>query len=728
MSSTLRIRPLWLLAAALLGCDGGPSGPSLGSLRVTVLGLPSGTAAAVTVSGPGGFSQSAQATQTFSQLTPGTYTVTAASVPVGAGEYSPSPATQTVAVPASGNTASASIFYSQATGNISVTITGLGTESAAAVTVTGPGYTQEVPATTTLFGLDPGSYVITARDTVAEGGTTHSPTPSSQNVTVVARGTASASVAYTAPSSGPLNLRVAGLYITQSTQTYPATVPLVRNRDGYLRVFVVANRTTAAAEVPSVRVRFYNGDVLPVDSALIVNPGALSVPTAVNESSMTYTWNVLVPGSLIQPGLSIQAEVDPANAILEDNETDNLFPTIGSSAVDAQSVPTLRVTFVPILQSTSGLQGNVTSGNKDAYLDLTRRMHPVAAVDAVVSGQPFSTTITLQADGTGWADVLRDFNTAMVADGRYYYGVVKVPYGSGVAGVAYVSQGSANAHAALGWDHDPAGSASVVAAHELAHNWGRNHAPCGGPLNPDPLYPHPDGAIGSYGLDVASATLKLASLSDIMGYCDPKWIGEYSYRGVMNYRIAHPLVVGSGPAPSVQPAVLVWGRVREGELELEPAFHVTTLPRLPARPGPYAVTGLDENGSTIFDLSFTPNQVADLPGSTEEHFAFAVPLPRAKADRLSKIRLAGKGREIVRQAGRGSGPDSLEVQPSGNRGVSLRWNAGAHPVIMVRDPQTGQVLSFARGGAAHIATGKTQVDLLLSDGVRSRPRRMQITR
>ncbi|HZB27570.1 MAG TPA: zinc-dependent metalloprotease family protein, partial [Gemmatimonadales bacterium] len=520
MSPTLRIRPLWLLAAALLGCDG-PSGPSLGSLRVTVLGLPNGTAAAVTVTGPGGFSQSAQATQTFSQLTPGTYTVTAANVPVGDGEYSANPATQTVAVPASGNTASASVFYSQATGNLSITITGLGTGSAAAVTVTGPGYTQEVPATTTLFGLDPGSYVITARDTVAEGGTTHSPTPTSQNVTVVARGTASASVAYTAPSSGSLNLRIAGLYINQSTQTYPATVPLVRDRDGYLRVFVVANRTTVAAEVPSVRVRYYNGGVLPVDSALILNTGATSVPTAVNESLLIYTWNVLVPGSLIQPGLSIQAEVDPANAVLEDNETDNLFPTIGSSAADVQTVPTLRVTFVPILQSTSGLQGNVTSANRDAYLDMTRRMHPVAAIDAVISSQPFSTTTTLQADGTGWVDVLFDFNGAMVADGRYYYGVVRVSYGSGVAGVAYVSQGTANAHAALGWDHDPPGSASIVAAHELAHNWGRNHAPCGGAGNPDPLYPQPDGTIGSYGLDVSTVKLKPDTLSDIMGYCDP---------------------------------------------------------------------------------------------------------------------------------------------------------------------------------------------------------------
>ncbi|HEX2251068.1 MAG TPA: hypothetical protein VHH32_12030, partial [Gemmatimonadales bacterium] len=645
MSPTLRIRPIWLLTAVLLGCDG-PSGPSLGSMRLTVLGLPAGTGAAITITGPGGFSQSAQVTQTFSQLTPGTYTIAAASVTAGTAEYSPSPATQTVTVPTSGATATASVFYSQATGNLSITITGLGTGSAAAVTVTGPGYTQDVHATTTLFGLDPGSYLISARDTVAEGGTTHSPTPTSQNVTVAAGGTASASVAYSAPSSGSLNLRIAGMYITQSTQTYPATVPLVTGRNGYLRVFVIANRTTAPAEVPNVRVRFYDGGVLPVDSALIVNTQAVSVPTAVDEDSLGYTWNVPVPGSRIQPGLSIQAEVDPANTILEENETDNLFPAVGSAVADVQTVPTLRVTFVPILQATTGLQGNVTNSNKDAFLDMTRRMHPVATVDAVVSGQPFTTTRTLQADGAGWAELLSEFNAAMAADGRYYYGVVRVSYGSGVAGVAYVSQGSANAHAALGWDHLTQGSASIVAAHELAHNWGRNHAPCGGALNPDPLYPQADGSIGSYGLDVATATLKRSSVRDIMGYCDPKWIGEYSYRGVMNYRIAHPLVASSGSATAAQPAILIWGRVRDGEPILEPAFQLTTAPRLPTRPGPYAVTGFAEDGSTLFDLSFTPSPVADLPSSSEEHFVFAVPLARAKADRLSKIRLAGNGREI----------------------------------------------------------------------------------
>jgi uncharacterized protein YjlB len=44
---------------------------------------------------------------------------------------------------------------------------------------------------------------------------------------------------------------------------------------------------------------------------------------------------------------------------------------------------------------------------------------------------------------------------------------------------------------------------------------------------------------------------------------------------------------------------------------------------------------------------------------------------------------------------------------------------------MVRDAATGQVLSFARGGQAVMPAGTGEVDLELSDGVRSRHQRIR---
>jgi hypothetical protein len=734
-----RLRPLWLVVTVLLGCDGGTNDPSGPSLRVSVLGLPNGSAAAVTVSGPGGYSQSITATQTLTGLTPGPYSIAATSVSFGPSHYSPSPANQTVTVGSA--PATASIFYTTAHGNLGITIDGLGTASTAAVTVTGPGgYTRAVGATSTLAGLNPGTYTVTARDTLATGGTPYTASPPSQDVSVAASATATAVVTYDPPpNNGTVNLKVAGLYLTQSAQNYSGSVPLVKSRNGYLRVFVVASRLNTAA--PSVRVRYYNALLLQ-DSVEILPP-SLAVPTTVDESSLAFSWNVSVPASRIQPGLAISAEVDPASvvdpdgAVIETDETDNVYPAAAPLALDVRTVPTLDVTFVPILQqgipAHRRVRGNVTDANKAEFLSLTQKMHPIAAYNAVVHADYTTTTMdTLRSDNgnNAWSTILGEVDAVRVAEHspRYYYGVARVSYPGGVAGVAYVSNQSIGARAALGWDYLPSGS--EVVAHELGHNWARSHAPCGGPMGIDQGYPRADGSIGIYGVDLSGPTPVLAppSNTDIMGYCDDKWISDYTYLGVMNYLISpSPPILNGMASSAVQPTVLVWGHIRDGELVLEPAFQVNTRPSLPTRPGPYFLEGRSDDGSTLFAFSFSPNEVADAVQS-QQNFVFAVPLSASRAGRLSSLSLTGGGRQAIsRSAAPTASGSGVNVRPVA-RGVALRWNAGAHPMVMVRDPATGQILSFARGGEVELRTPRAEIDVLLSDGVKSRTRRVRATR
>lgn len=723
------------LLAITLACSEGPSGLSTGNLSVTVSGLPSGSSADLAVTGPGGYNQAVTGTQTLTQLPPGTYTVTAYSVTVGSAIYSGIPGTQTVAV--GGATANASILYSTAPGNLRVTINGLGTSPDAAVTVTGPNsYSRSIVASETLAGLTPGSYSISAQDVIATGGTPHSPSPATQNVTVPAVGTAAATVDYAPPGSGPLNLRIAGLYLTQSAQTYDGSVPLVKDRNGYLRVFAVASRTNAS--IPAVRVRIYNSSNTVVSTVVIPAPN-LSVPTSVDESALIFSWNTPVSGTFIQPGFRVDAEVDPTGTVPESDESDNL---LAPPAPAVRTVPTLNVTFVPVIQqqhAARGDVGNVTSANTDEFLSLTRKMHPIAGYNVAVR-VPYTTTTsdTLQDDNgnNAWATLLTEIELIQKAENpsRYYYGVAKVSYTSGVAGVAYVSNGFSE-RSALGWDHLPSGAA--VVAHELGHNWGRNHAPCGGPGGVDNAYPHPDGRIGVFGLDVAAQTLKPASTSDIMGYCDPKWIGDYTYRAVMNYLISPPpsapLIAAS---QAVQPCLLVWGHIRNGEMLLEPSFHVNTRPSLPRRPGPYTVQARAEDGTSLFNFSFEPSVIADAPGN-QRSFVLAVPFSDAQAARLASIRLTGHGREALRTtaapAASGTQPNSAvrAEAPKARRlrggKVAVRWDARAHPMVMVRDAETGEVLSLARGGSVQVSSYKPEVDLVLSDGVKSRVKRVPVS-
>lgn len=246
----------------------------------------------------------------------------------------------------------------------------------------------------------------------------------------------------------------------------------------------------------------------------------------------------------------------------------------------------------------------------------------------------------------------------------------------------------------------------------------------------DGSYPYADGRTGVYGLDVAAQSLKPPTTSDIMGYCDPKWIGDYSYKAILNYLSpVSPLVSNSVVSAAVQPCLLIWGHIRDGEMVLEPAFQVNTRPSLPRRSGPYSVSAAGENGATLFNFSFAPKEIADLPGG-QENFVFAVPVSDAQARQVATLRLSGLGRQTVRRAAvpevSGPKPPSPSVRRLARGGTGIQWDAGTHPMVMVRDARTGEVLSLARGGSVQLPGVRHEVDLVLSNGVTSSARRVPV--
>jgi hypothetical protein len=715
----------WILALALYAltaCGGGdPSGPSMGSLTVSVSGLPGGTSADVLVTGPLGFTRSIDSSETLSGLTPGSYTLKASGVSAGGSLYAANPDSQVVVVSQGTTPASASIDYQVAGGSLTVNISGMPSGNAADVTVTGPGgYNRAVTASDTLTGLAAGSYTVAAQS-VSAGCGVYDPTPTSQTASVTDGAGASANVSYASSSTaGGLNLCIQGMYLTQSVQTFGGGVPLVKDKNGFLRIFVVANQINTAA--PAVRVRFYSGGTL-VQTSTINAPG-VTTPQSPNEGSVNSSWNLSVPGSLIQPNLSILADVDPSNAIAEANEADNSFPASGTPVpLDVRTASTFNVRLVPVLQSANGSVGNVTTANKDQYTAQTLKMHPIASISSDVRATPYTTStkaaITADNSNNAWTTILSELNALRVSEGGslYYYGVVHTSYSSGVAGIGYVGMPTA-----LGWDNLP--SASEVAAHEWGHNWGRQHAPCGGASNPDPNWPYAGGFIGAYGYDVAAGQLKSPTTShDLMGYCDNEWISDYTYTAVLNYRGTHTDVV-SGISQAIQPCLLVWGRVEHGQLILEPAFQITTRPQLPKTAGSYSVDARAADGSNIFHLSFSPDEVADVPGG-DKHFAFAVPLRAERAARVSSIQFAGQGRS-VNAAGVAAAPASVEVQRGAAGRVALSWDVSKTPMILVRDAASGQILSFARGGHAEVWSNRQELALTLSNRVQSREVRVSV--
>ena len=667
------------------------------------------------VNGGAGKMVPANGTVTRAGLPPGTHTVQLDNVASNCQVQGDNPRGAVVA----GNDTTAVTFEvtcAATTGSLIVAVTGLPGGVFAEVSVTGPdGYLANVVSTVTLAGLQPGDYTVTAT-AVSLNGEAYEPGAERQIVSVGPGIAPTVTVSYS-NTPGALNLRIDGMYVTQGSQRPDGTVPLIQDRDGYLRVFVVASGDNTA--IPSVRVRLFH-DGAQVQTLTLSAPSG-STPTVTQEQPLEHSWNVRIPGSLIRRGLAVLAEVDADGAYAESNEGDNLFPLDGTPVrMDVRTAPVFAVRLVPVQLGSSGLTGDVSAGNTDRYLSTTASMHPVPGVDVDLHGTYTSSLSPEQAGGVNEAlyQALSELRMLRSVEGsqRYYYGVTHRNYSSGgIAGIGYIGH-----PAALGWDD--LSEAGPTAAHEFGHNWGRLHAPCGNPSHVDPGYPYVGATLGVFGLDLRTERLIEPSTHDLMSYCRPRWVSDYTYLNVMAFRGTAAGRSGLlAQEQKVQPSLIVWGRVVNGRPILEPAFLMQTTPALPTKAGPYRLDAFDGAGTTVFSLPFAADPMVDAIDD-QQHFAFAVPINPTTAAGLRRLVLTGPGgsSEINSSAAlRAGAPPAPDIRSVAGR-IEVRWDVSSAPMVLVRDTATGEVVALGRGGTLQVPARGTQTDVYVSHGESSR--------
>jgi hypothetical protein len=555
-------------------------------------------------------------------------------------------------------------------------------------------------------------WALSGSAVVAEGSTLRGVAPGQSLGTVTVANLSAAAVLRVNPRALAL---ITDAYVTQSVQRADGSVPLVAGRDGFLRVFLRGDQPNFFTA--SVRVQLFRGGVL--QQTIPLAPTADSIPVVRREGDLGASYNVRIPASMMQPGLSLVVEADPAGAVPRKAGSRARLPAVGTLALDIRTVPKLWLRLIPVHQSFVGRTGRVSAANKDQFVRDLLAMFPIAEHDIDLR-TAYTTTVNANTS-QGWSTILNELRVLRTLDssGRYYYGIMDAGPSPSLLGIGYLGQ-----PAALGFDVLP--EAAGTLAHELGHNFDRRHTPCGNPAGPDPAYPYAEAAIGVFGYDLSSGVVKTPTADkDLMSYCRPRWVSDYTYQAVLNFRAAgdNGTRERAADAPA-EPSLLVWGRVGGATSVIEPAFELTTAPSLPARPGPYTLQGLDAGGAVLFSLPFDGDALAE-HDTNERQFAFAIPARMAHPERLARLRVTGPG--VAAERGRADGSGRPGMRPAAPRmlgrrvggEVRLEWPQGDLPMALVRDARTGEVLSFARGGGARLQTGARELDVVFSDGIRS---------
>lgn len=448
------------------------------------------------------------------------------------------------------------------------------------------------------------------------------------------------------------------LTITDVSLFQAVRVPLLRHGGavGARALPVVAGRAAVVRVYVRPEAGFQAGAV---EGLLTVRRGEVgtvlrdrrSINRASRDESEGSVFQFALPPEAVGPDTRLSVRLlTPGGAEVEPGVPDLArFPADGAEhPLRAQEDGGLDVVVVPFRWEVDG-SGRLPSTSDDQIEDMRsslRAMYPVSEVRITVH-EPVAWTRGLLRSGSA------DFGAMIAAlrslrqhedapAGVYYYGLVTpteffdeycqgpCTLGQGYLGVV-PNDRSGKVAAGLGYTGDRAAQTLV---HELGHNHGRSHAPCGGAAGPDLAFPYERGVIGDWGYDERRRALVRPSAYDFMGYCDPRWISDYSYAALWaRIRAVNdvPVTVGLRAGPSAAPAPLRHRVLRLDRGAMAEWLDPLDLP--PVESGGATLRWLDAAGRALREA---PAQVDALGDSDEVHVLAPPPPPGAAAVEVTR--------------------------------------------------------------------------------------------
>jgi hypothetical protein len=325
---------------------------------------------------------------------------------------------------------------------------------------------------------------------------------------------------------------------------WPYNAPLYEKRAGLVRVYFTAaqgKRLGNRALEAELHIGYPNGTEK-------VFTEKKAIGRSSSDDDLASTFNFKLDEDTLVTGSVYRVEVrDPAGVARGDPGATLLYPTETDwDPLEVSPAPgPIKLRIIPVRYDFDGSQRLPDTSQEQ--IELTKRslydMFPATRIDATVRSNPLVWTEEVRPDGAGWGELLQAVLDERAADkpsrDTYYVGAFAPNDSFG----EYCMQGCVAGLAPVASPASPADRGVLVlgyagryvaetVVHELGHVHGRMHAPCGGAQGIDPMFPYKSGEIGVTGYRLSDSALIPSSSTDVMGYCGPQWVSDYTYRAV----------------------------------------------------------------------------------------------------------------------------------------------------------------------------------------------------